>query len=399
MIAWPFQQVSMWAATHVFHITGVGATFHPTGSGDGAVQWVQQLVFLTFALTGASVWTLVAWIRKSQRTQYQTLYAWLRFLLRLTCAMFMFRYGFDKVFPLQMPPVSIAVLNEPVGNMSPVTFLWSLIGLNPWYEVVCGTAEVCGGVLLLFRRTALAGALISAFVMTNVLLFNLFFDVPVKIFAATLLLALLFICLPDAKALWMFFWKHQPAAPAGVWVPPAERKAFRIATRTVEIVYVVAIVFNTSVPIGYRWMQNRKETAVSTPLVGAWHVDGTTPESAALRDPENGPISDIYIDSNIRAFSRGTGGELWRTRLHQDTTKHAISINIYSYDNRHFSYAMPDQNHLILTEVPSKEKGKAKPASNPLPPAKVLLTRIPVPTHYPLLDRGFHLVNEWGFER
>jgi hypothetical protein len=27
------------------------------------------------------------------------------------------------------------------------------------------------------------------------------------------------------------------------------------------------------------------------------------------------------------------------------------------------------------------------------------LVRVPVPMHYPLLDRGFHWVNEWGLER
>jgi hypothetical protein len=27
------------------------------------------------------------------------------------------------------------------------------------------------------------------------------------------------------------------------------------------------------------------------------------------------------------------------------------------------------------------------------------LSHIPLPSHYPLLDRGFHLINEWGPER
>ena len=172
---------SEWASVNVFHITGVGAHFHPTGSGDTAVQWVEQLIFLLFAVGGALLWTAIAALRSSKRTEYQTLYAWLRFLLRLTCAMFMFNYGLDKLLPSQMQPPSMAILNEPVGNMSPMTMLWSLIGLNPGYEVVCGAAEVIGGVLLLFRRTALAGALLASFVLTNVLLYNMFFDVPVKL--------------------------------------------------------------------------------------------------------------------------------------------------------------------------------------------------------------------------
>jgi len=27
------------------------------------------------------------------------------------------------------------------------------------------------------------------------------------------------------------------------------------------------------------------------------------------------------------------------------------------------------------------------------------LVRVPLPSHYPLQDRGFHFVNEWGLER
>jgi hypothetical protein len=52
-------------------------------------------------------------------------------------------------------------------------------------------------VLLLIRKTSLAGALLTTFVMTNLLLYNLFYDVPVKLFAAHLILFTLFIILTD----------------------------------------------------------------------------------------------------------------------------------------------------------------------------------------------------------
>ena len=32
-------------------------------------------------------------------------------------------------------------------------------------------------------------------------------------------------------------------------------------------------------------------------------------------------------------------------------------------------------------------------------PAELSFTSTPVPDHYPLLDRGFHFVNQWGLER
>ena len=394
-LTWPMNHVAEWAGQHVFHLTGVGAHFHPTGSGDTAVDWVLQLVFVVFALVGALLWTALSAARGHRRAEYGTMYAWLRFLLRLTCAMFMLGYGLDKLFPLQMAPVSIAVLNEPVGQSSPMTLLWSLIGMNPVYEMVCGLAEVVGGVLLLFRRTALLGALLSAFVMANVVLYNFFFDVPVKLFASNLLLALLFIALPDVRPLWNFFWRHTPDAPAGVWVPPAKRRAFRITTRVVEIVALLAFVGVQGVMSGMAWRKARVAERTSSPWLGAWHLDAAHPASGAMITSGGLPATDLYVDSVVRAFTRSSDRELWRTRLNIDPQAHTVQISDYVSGPVTYAWQMPDHDHMVLTSMPPKD---AKAAAS-FKPEAMSFTRIPVPAHYPLLDRGFHLVNEWGLER
>jgi len=175
-LLWLPDHASLWIGQHVFHLTGLAANWQPTGSGDSGLNWIEYGLFVVIALFGGLLWSLVAALCGNRRTEYATLYAWLRFLLRLTCGGFMLIYGYSKVLPLQMAPLSIGILNEPVGNMSPMTMLWGLIGLHPLYEIICGLAEVIRGILILFRRTAQLGALVSAFVMTNVLLFNMFFD-------------------------------------------------------------------------------------------------------------------------------------------------------------------------------------------------------------------------------
>jgi hypothetical protein len=146
---WPFHHFSEFIGQHLFHLTGIAAHWHPSESGDTTMNWIQGGLSLILALAGGIVWTLIALLRNNRRTEYTTLNSWLRFLLRLTCGMFMVTYGWAKVFPFQMPPPSLAVLNEPVGNLSPMTLLWNLIGLNPVYEIICGSAELLGGILLL----------------------------------------------------------------------------------------------------------------------------------------------------------------------------------------------------------------------------------------------------------
>ena len=397
VLTWPMNQLAEWTGRHIFHLIGLAGTWHPTGSGDTALHWILNGLFLVFALAGGLLWTALAVIQGSRRTEYQTLYAWLRFLLRLTVGMFMVNYGTAKVYPLQMAPLSIAILNEPVGQSSPMTLLWSLIGMNPVYESICGFAEVLGGALILFRRTALAGALFSAFVLVNVVLYNFFFDVPVKLFAANLLLATLFVMLPDLGALFSFFWLHKPAAPAGVWVPAASRRPFRIAIRTVEVAYTIAFLVAMPILVGIAWHKTQVAARTPSPLVGAWHLEPIHPASGAFITGGGLPASDLYVDTVSRAFTRSTDGVLWRTNLNLNTSTHTISIRPYGGQPVKYSWHMPDPDHLTLTAVPEETfKQKAVPKT---PPAVLTFSRTPTLAHYPLLDRGFHFVNEWGLER
>jgi hypothetical protein len=402
---WPFNHLSEFTGQHLFHLTGIAAHWHPSESGDTTMNWIQNGLLFTFALAGGILWTVIAHLRNNPRTEYRTLHAWLRFVLRLTCAMFLVIYGMVKVFPLQMPPPSIAILNEPAGNMAPMTFLWNLIGLNPVYEIICGSAEVLGGILLFYRRTSLAGALFSTFVVTNVVLFNFCYDVPVKLFAVNLLLGCIFLALPDALSLCRFFWSHKPAAPTAAWVPPASRRAGRIAILVTEIVFAAAFLVVQPIFMTIGWRHQQVALRTPSPLVGAWHLDATHPASGAFVDPEGLPITDLYVAPSGGAYTRSTDGELWISGVNLDPKKHTVRMSCYFISApTNYAWQLSDPNHLILTSVPPdppKPGPKQKPAkpAAPFTPAVLTLTRTPTPDHYPLLERGFHFISEWRYER
>ena len=382
-LAWPFRHGSVWLAQHLFHLTGVGAKLHGGGSGDRAVDWIAMGIMLVVALLATLIWSLL----DRQRTAYPTLFGWFRFTIRLTLGVAMFNYGLAKVFPLQMGPPSLAVLNEPLGNTSPMTMLWTLIAINPLYEMICGAAEVAGGLLILFRRTALLGALLSAFVLSNVVLYNFFFDVPVKIYATHLLLMCLVVIAPDALSLFRYFWQHKPTAPTGVWVPPARRRSFRIATALIEafFFFMVAVV----APIADFWpayKHMRTSLQHPSPLSGQWHLTAaTTPYLTG----DGLPITDIFLEPSGRVMLRATDQALWRAGAQIDDKKHTLMLASEVTGPVTYAIAQPDPSHLTLTPT---GKDAAKNGS-------LSLTRVPLPTHYPLLDRGFHFVNEWGLER
>ncbi len=377
-------------AQHLFHITGVGAHLHQTGSGDTAINWIAVGLMLLTALVAALIWSAL----DRRRLEYQTAAAWLRFLLRLALVFAMCNYGFAKLFPLQMAPPSLAVLNEPLGNSSPMTLLWTTIGLNPVYEVICGAAEVACAVLLFFRRTALAGALLTGFVMANVLLYNLFFDVPVKLYAAHLVLIAIAVIAPDLRALFNFFWRHTPAAPTGIWVPPAERRAFRIGTRIVEFFLLAMILL--SLPNYYKgWAAQRASLRNPSPLTGEWRVDSSvltanghsTPKPTLTGDGQ--PLTALFLEPSGRLMARSSDNVLWRGGVNFDAAKHTLNLFIMGTGAIDYALAQPDPTHLVLT--PAGKDAAIQPT--------LQLTRVPLPTHYPLLDRGFHWVNEWGLER
>lgn len=402
---WPLNHLCEFVGQHVFHLRGIAAHWHPSESGDTTMNWIHDGLALTFAVTGGILWTVLSLIRKNPRTDYRTLNAWLRFFLRLTCAMFMIGYGLAKVFPFQMPPPSVAILTEPAGNMAPMTFLWNLIGLNPVYEIICGSCEVLGGVLLLYRRTALAGALFSTFVITNVVLYNFCYDVPVKLFAVNLLLGCLFLALPDAVSLCRYFWSHTPTAPTAPWIPPISRRAGRIAILVTEIVFAVAFLVVRPIFMTIGWHHYQVALRTPSPLVGAWHLDPAHPASGAFIAPTGLPVTDLYVAPSNRAYTRSSDGQLWLSGFGPDPKKHTVQISCYFISGpTNYAWQLSDPNHLVLTSVPpdppkpDPKHPAVKPAA-PFTPAVVTLTRTPTPAHYPLLERGFHFISEWRYER
>ena len=384
LFAAPFHDAARWTAVHVLHFHGLAATLHPSGYNDRALDYVAAALMLALALVATGVWSAIDEARESRPVEYHALWLWLRFTLRLALAVAMMIYGCMKLIPIQVAPPSLAVLNEPVGNLSPLTLLWTTVGMNPLYEQITGCVEILCGLLLVYRRTALAGALLSAFVMINVLLFDCFFDVPVKLYATMLLLMSILLAVPDAHALFRFFWQHAPAAPTSDWTPQLRSRNARFFIIGVELLVVFMTVVITPL---YDWKRYAPEAASlrhPSPLAGQWHLDAAT---QPFLTGDGQPLSDIFLEPAGRVTARAADGSLWSGTRYDDATH---TLNIYSSLRRRLTYNIiqPDPTHLVL-----------RPTQNAAGFPELHLSRVPLPQQYPLFTRGFHFINEWGFER
>lgn len=382
LAARPFQRAAQWTGQHMFHLTGAAAHLHPSAFNDRALDWIAALIMLVAAFAAVLVWTALDRGRRDDRT----LFDWLRFLLRLSLAVGMFVYGAMKLFPFQAEPLSLAVLNEHVGNLSPLSLLWAMLGYSPLYERLCGAVEVFAALLLLWRRTALAGVLATIVVMVNVVLFDCFFDVPVKLYATMLLLMCFLLLLPDARALWRFFITHQPAIADAAWAP-VTRGRTRYVLLAAELLTLIYGIVTLPLLDHAKYARMAANAAHPAPFAGQWHLDSATlaGQPRPMLTGEGQPVTDIFLEPNGRVILRAADNTLW-AGAHYDATQHTVGIMSPGRLPMPYTLAQPDATHLVLTPQIANEP-------------TLSLTRVPLPSTYPLYDRGFHFINEWGFER
>lgn len=349
---------------------GVKADVLPNGSGDTTWNYVQLFLMVAMSAAATLVWSLI-----SRAASYPRLHHWLRVYTRFALASIMISYGAVKVIPSQFPSPGLDRLTQPFGDASPMGLLWTFMGASVAYNVFSGLGEVVGGLLLTTRRTTLAGALLSAAVMTNVAVLNFCYDVPVKLFSSVLLFTALFLIAPDARRLLAFLFSGPDRA---AW--------WKVGLRTAVVIGFVGYSL-------YGAASARKEygdLSPRSPLRGIWNVDELTVDGVAQP-----PLLTNATRWRRMIFdgTRGMAIQLvsdQRNRYGIELDEAKKSFTLKKRDeptlNALFHYTRPDPHTLVVDGTMS---GKKIHATMHVDPAKELL----------LTSRGFHWINEYPFNR
>lgn len=263
---WPFRQIVSWAALHVLGREAPLSYGGNSASGDDMFGWATHFCLLVFAMLAAVVWGLI----DRRRSNYASLHKWFRVFIRFSLAGQMLQYGFDKVFPAQMP-FYITRLVEPFGDFSPMVVLWSFMSASQPYEIFAGCAEVLGGILLILPRTTTLGALICMADMTQVFILNMTYDVPVKLFSFHLLLLSLFLFAPEARRMAAFLSGDRILGPSTQPQLFTKRRASRIALAA-QIAFGVWLL-GLNAHLGWTMWRAHGSGRTLPPLYGIWNVD------------------------------------------------------------------------------------------------------------------------------
>lgn len=215
-------------------IFNVDSSVINSGSGDAAINYVNMVTLLGYSLVATLIFSVI----DRKRNDYEKLYYGLSVLLRYYLAIVMLDYGFGKIFRTQFLFPSIDRMLQSYGESSPMGLLWTFMGYSTAYNIFTGLWEVVGGCLLFFKRTRLLGALLIIGVMSNVVMLNLSYDVPVKLHSMHLLTIAIFLVVPDAKRLITFFF-NEPVEPYPVKFSIENKTSWIYAAAKVLILFIM----------------------------------------------------------------------------------------------------------------------------------------------------------------
>jgi hypothetical protein len=362
------------------HLLGVDVTVHPSGSGDTMSDWVQVFCILVLALVSTVAWSLL----DRKRTQYARLYEWLRVGIRFELGLIMIIYGGSKVVPSQFPPPSLDRLVQPFGDASPMGLLWTFMGASTPYTIFAGLAELAGGVLLLFRRTTLLGALVSIGALTNVVMLNFCYDVPVKLFSSHLLAMAVFLAAHDLRRLANLLVLNRPA-PAAPDPRLIQRRGLRIAALALQA--ALAIGYSASI-MNLSWHQLHDYTSARSPLRGVWNVEAVQADGPAGPPPGTEALQwhRLIFDYPTLVTAQLTSDSRQRYGLKLDEARKTLALTKRGDPawKSLLSYQRPAPDRLTLEGTVAGRKIRAS------------LHRAEE-SNFLLLTRGFHWVSEYPF--
>ncbi|HVW94960.1 MAG TPA: hypothetical protein VHA56_03245 [Mucilaginibacter sp.] len=228
-------------------------------------------------------------------------------------------YGFAKILKTQFA-ASYSRSDMPVGSLSGLELTWNYFGHSYTYAVILGVCQIGGAVLLMFRRTTLAGVFVLLPVMVNVVLINMFYHISAGAFTNSIIITvgliyLLLLRWPDIKKLFFGEARHMQfkIIPVGLKL-------------SVRLIILTLAFYNI-----YQYVAAAKPSA----FTGKWNVESVSNNG---RSVALGPWKNDFL--------------VWRTVYMENSGRVGLSFNPYVYDLSNTNWGDytydPKKHHLLI---------------------------------------------------
>jgi hypothetical protein len=378
-----FHKLIPWFAAHILHLAKPITVF-TNGSGDTTYDYLNVMFIAVAALLGTSVWSIAD--RKSRN--YDKILYWLCVVVRYYIICTMISYGLVKIIKLQFPSPSPYRLTEQFGDASPMGLAWTYLGYSTGFNYFTGLAELSCGILLLFRRTATFGSLLTLTVTGNIMAINYCYDVPVKVMSTSLVLMSVFLVAMEAQRLVNFFFINNAVEPS---IKIVHR--FNAPWKNTSLIIIkylfVAYCIAGSLIFDIQYARQYGDDAAKTPFYGIYDVQDfiRNRDTIAPLATDNTRWRRLIIDNN-KTLMKMMNDSSKRCLFVADLKKHTIVISLLTDTvNKHLFHFTEAKNGDLLL------KGKWGKDSLSVSMRKYNLN------HFLLIRRGFHWINEYPYNR
>ena len=93
--------------------------------------------------------------------------------IRIWTAYYIFIYGMSKSTQF----AGAKLMDISIKDASEFQMMWAFFGTTQAYPIIIGCFQVIGGILLIFRKTKLFGALLLTPIFINIILLNIFYKI------------------------------------------------------------------------------------------------------------------------------------------------------------------------------------------------------------------------------
>jgi hypothetical protein len=174
---------------------------------------VRLISIIPFVLVLIAV--IYAFIWKFRKTNHSATLAFWQGLIRYGVAFDLSAFGWEKICHLQLV-MPLSKLDLPYNSFSASDLFWNFYSHSYLFGCIIAGIQIAGAMLLLFRRTRLAGVFVLLPVLANILLMDIFYEIgdSVVVHASIMMSGILYFLFIDFKRLKEFFFAVNDRLPA-----------------------------------------------------------------------------------------------------------------------------------------------------------------------------------------